>query len=97
MLMGIGCNEVFEGNDSPIEIGSKLYNGFSVSYNDTDARYYGSVTTSLGLGQMQKFYILNGDHRKKYEEIIKQGFDACLSYYKDNINNANKHSDALLQ
>lgn len=92
----IEYNSVIEGNNSPIEMYSKTYEGFYVSYNNYDIGFYGCKTTALVLGQMQKFFILNGDHRKQYEEIIEQGFHECLSYYKDNINNANKYSDTLL-
>ncbi|MGG4105197.1 hypothetical protein AAXB25_14870 [Paenibacillus lautus] len=90
-------NQVIEGNDSPIEMDSKTYEGFYVSYNTYDRVYYGSDTTALVLGQMQKFFILNGDHRKQYEEIVEQGFEKCLSYYKENIHKSNKYSDTLLQ
>lgn len=88
-------NSVIEGNNLPIEMGLKVYEGFYISYNNYDIAHYGCNTTALVLGQMQKFYILNGDHRKQYAKIIDQGFDKCLSYYKDNINNANKYSDSI--
>lgn len=29
-----------------------------------------------------KFYILNGDFRKEYEELVDQGFDACYNFFK---------------
>lgn len=93
----IEYNTVIEGNNSPIEIDLKTYEGFFVSYNNYDTELYGSETTALVLGQMQKFYILNGDHRKQYAEIINQGFQACLSYFKDNMMNVNKHSETLSQ
>jgi hypothetical protein len=93
----IDYNSVVVVNNSPIEMDFKIYEGFFISYNNYDINLYGCITTALVLGQMQKFYILNGDHRKQYEEIIEQGFHKCLSYYKDNINNANKYSDTLLQ
>jgi hypothetical protein len=92
----IQYNSVIEGNDLPIEMDSKVYEGFYISYNNYDIDIYGCETTALVLGQMQKFYILNGDHRKQYKQIVEQGFDKCLSYYKDNINNVNKYSDTLL-
>lgn len=96
MMNGIvEYNSVIEGNNSPIEMDSKTYEGFYVSFNNYDTDIYGCKTTALVLGQMQKFYILNGDHRKQYAEIIEQGFHACLFYFKDNIDNANKYSDKL--
>lgn len=84
-------------NESPesIEIDGKLYKGFYISYNNYDRRIYGDVTTALVLGQMQKFYILNGDHRKQYKELIEHGFDKCLEYFKANISQVNKYSDEL--
>jgi len=92
----IKYNSVIEGDNSLITINSKTYEGFYISYNNYDIDIYGCKTTALVLGQMQKFYILNGDHRKQYTEIIEQGFDKCLSYYKDNIKNANKYSERIL-
>lgn len=28
-----------------------------------------------------KYYILNGDHRKEYEVLVDQGFVACYNYF----------------
>lgn len=67
--------------------------GFYVSYNDYDVDFYGSDTTALVLGQMERFYILNGDHRAQYQGLIRDGFDACLSYFKENLQQANKYSE----
>jgi len=36
-----------------------------------------------------KFYILNGDYRKEYEELFPQGYDACYTFY---LNNQDKKS-----
>ena len=59
--------------------------GFYNSYNFIDRAAYGSDTTALVLGQMQRFYILTGDHRLRYAPLIPQGLDACLAYYRDHI------------
>lgn len=69
--------------------------GFHVSYNDidTDESMYGCPTTALVFGQMQAFYILNGDHREEYAKLISEGFDACLDYFNENIDQINKRSD----
>lgn len=91
----IEYNSIMEGNNEPIEFNQKSYDGFYISYNNYDINIYGCVTTALVLGQMQKFYILKGDHRKQYAEIIKQGFDRCLNYYKNNIAESHKHSDKI--
>lgn len=69
--------------------------GFHISFNDHDTApsLYGDVTTALVFGQMQAFYILNGDHRPGYASLLDQGFDACLEYFKANMASINKRSD----
>lgn len=91
------CNIVMKGNELPIEVNGKMLEGFYVSYSSyyQDVAVYGSDTTALVVGQMQLFFILDGDHRKQYKELIEQGFGACLKYYKDNISRSNKYSDRL--
>lgn len=76
-------NQVFNGE------------GFFVSFNDHDTSpsLYGDVTTSLVFGQMQAFYILNGDHRAGYAGLLNQGFKACLEYFNANIASINKRSE----
>ena len=69
--------------------------GFYVSYNDHDIGIYGCDTTALVLGQMQRFLILNGDHREPYAAIVDQGLNACLRYFDDNLDQANHRSDRL--
>ena len=39
----------------------------------------GSVETALV--KNGKYYILNGDFRKEYEEIIDKGFSACKKFF----------------
>lgn len=56
--------------------------GFFVSHNDRDTGIYGGVTTALVQGQMERFYILRGDHRQAYAALIASGFDACMAYFK---------------
>jgi hypothetical protein len=70
-------------------------NGFYISYNAHDISIYGSDTTALVLGQMQRFYILAGDHRGQYAALIDRGFDACLDYFKAHATQAHGHSDKL--
>lgn len=65
---------------------------FYISYLPDD-RDYGCITTALVKGQMQHFYILNGDHRKEYAELISKGFDSCLDYFRKNIELKNKYSE----
>lgn len=71
--------------------------GFYVSYNDRDVSIYGGVTTALVLGQMERFYILKGDHRKAYAPLLAAGFDACLDYFKSQAHDQHPFSDALPQ
>ena len=66
--------------------------GFFISYNDRDVRVYGSDTTALVVGNMEKFLILNGNHVKAYSEF-GEDLDACLGYFKRNVHQLNKHSD----
>ncbi len=56
--------------------------GFYVSYNDYDTHIYGAATTALVFGQMSRFFILKGDHRPQYLELMQDGFHACLDYFK---------------
>ena len=69
--------------------------GFYISYNDYDTDIYGCATTALVRGQMEAFYILNGDHRKQYDAIAGDGFGACLEYFKANADMVNLRSDKL--
>lgn len=89
----VNYNAIVGENNSLIEFDGKVYDGFYVSYNSYDVEIYGNVTTALVLGQMQKFYILNGNHSEEYSKIIKYGFKKCMEYFKENINQMNKHSD----
>lgn len=69
--------------------------GFYVSYNDRDVRIYGAVTTALVKGQMEKFFILKGDHRQAYAPLLAKGFDACLDYFKSLTQSQHPFSDPL--
>lgn len=89
----INYNSVIGENNTKIEIDGKTYDGFYISYNSYDVEIYGDVTTALVLGQMQKFYILNGDHREEYKKIIKDSFEKCMDYFRKNISSINKYSD----
>jgi len=68
--------------------------GFYISYNDHDLSIYGCDTTALVIGQMERFFILNGDHRSAYAGLIGQGLDACLAYFEANPEARNKRSDS---
>lgn len=68
--------------DLPNTIMMHISRTFYVSYNDVDIAVYGSVTTALVQGQMQRFFILRGDHRRAYLYLFNRGgFEACYKYY----------------
>ena len=69
--------------------------GFYISYNGVDAAIYGGQTTALVIGQMQAFYILDGDHQEAYAALIPQGLSACLAYFKSRQHQMNKFSDRV--
>lgn len=68
---------------------------YYISYNARDCGIYGGETTALVIGQMEKFYILMGDHRTDYARLAHLGLDACLDYFRSNMNHAHKFSDRL--
>jgi len=68
--------------------------GFYISYNWKDASIYGDVTTALVDEDMVIFYILNGNHREEYRELLPLGWDACYQYFLDNAILKNKFSDS---
>ncbi len=57
--------------------------GFYVSYNDRDVALHGSTTTALAPDDMSRFYVLRGDHRPQYQDLVPEGWDACISYFKE--------------
>lgn len=69
--------------------------GFYVSFNNVDGDIYGGDTTALVTGQMEHFYILNGDHRAAYKTLIAEGLDACLTYFAANQDKLNHRSEKL--
>lgn len=73
----------------------KDHDDFYISYNNYDTGIYGCDTTALVVGQMEKFYILEGDHRKAYDKLAGQGFDACLKYFMDNADVMHRFSETI--
>ena len=67
--------------------------GFYISYNNVDTSDYGSDTTALVIGQMEHFYILNGNHTANYLPLIKKGLNHCLKYFNKNKKLINKFSE----
>lgn len=67
---------------------------FYISYNDWDTDIYGCDTTAIVVGQMERFYVLNGDHREQLHAIAeKKGLDGCVQYFLDHIDEKSKYSD----
>ena len=87
-------NTIVEGANDPVIRDGEVCKGFYISYN-WSTRDYGCVTTALVVGQMEKFYILKGDHRAAYDALIPQGFDKCFEYYKSNIASSHSYSDPI--
>lgn len=66
---------------------------YYISYNPHDTAIYGCDTTALVRGQMERFYILNGDHRAAYAGL--KTYRACLRYFKEHADQMSKRSDVL--
>lgn len=79
----------------PVLIPNKVadHKDFYISYNNYDINTYGCDTTALVIGQMERFFILKGDHRKAYDKLADHGFKACLKYFFDNIDAMHRFSD----
>ena len=89
----IQYNSIIGEREEKINFGGRIYDGFYVSFNNYDYNIYGDVTTALVLGQMAKFFILNGDHTEAYRNLIKGGFAPCMEYFKQNAEQITKFSD----
>lgn len=89
----VSYNNVFCATEDKVEFEGKIYDGFYISYNDYDLDVYGDVTTALVLGQMEKFYILNGNHTEAYRKLFNDGFYACFDYFKKNKKQISRFSD----
>lgn len=61
-----------------------------ISYNFADDYIYGCDTTAIVIGQMQRFYILNGNHTN---ELKTKSFKECIDYFLDNSHLINKRSN----
>lgn len=64
--------------------------GFYISYNAHDTGIYGCDTTAIVIGDMEKFYILNGNH---FEALKDRSLEYCLEYFELNVTQANKRSE----
>ncbi len=70
--------------------------GFYISYNPDFSGFSHWVSDDgsdeTALCKDGKYFILNGDFRDRYEEIIDQGFEACFDFYTKQ-NNVSSWSD----
>lgn len=78
---------IFVPNSTTSEI------GYYISYNSYDISAYGCVTTALVPDDRSYFFILNGDHRRAYNELKEYGYNACLEYFISQYRDINKLSD----
>lgn len=76
--------------DDEVIHNGKTYSGFYISYNNYDLDIYGSDTTALVLGQMQEFFILNGDHIAEYKKLQGEPFSKYLEYFYKNGDKINR-------
>ena len=80
----------------PVFFPNSVYSGdgFYVSHNNIDYRIYGDETTALvRTSGRTEFYILNGDHRNQYMELMSSGYAACKAYYDSLPKQHNSMSD----
>lgn len=74
---GIGGNVVLNGKNDEFYVSYNPSPGCGISMWASDG---GSDETALC--KDGDFWILNGDFREEYENLIDQGFDACFVFYE---------------
>ena len=81
-------------NGIPLNVPNRIIDRgeFYVSYNNYDRSIYGCDTTALVVGQMGRFFILNGNHEDALKDL---SFSDALGYVIDNADKLNKMSDNL--
>ena len=70
--------------------------GFYISYNPGNfdiAMFASDAGAETAICKEGKFYILNGDFRDEYEELIEKGFDACISFFLSNLDKVSSWSN----
>lgn len=89
---------IFQKEDE-IQYGGKVYDGWYISYNNHDYDTYGCDTTAIVLGQMQKFFILNGDHCEKLLDAVKvkDPLESALAYFKSCKDEVSKFSGDICE
>lgn len=95
-MMNCGGFPIFIPNDI-----TNKQDDFYISFNTVDKHIYGDITTALvhefPKGEIEKFYILNGNHVEQYNKIINDGggIKECLEYFKSNENLISKYSERI--
>ena len=72
-----GGNSTLKGEDFYISFNGNPGEGLPLLGGDTD-----EGETALCYGG--KYFILNGDFRKDYEQLLAKGFDECFKFYEKN-------------
>ncbi len=71
-------------------------NEFHISYNAVDCAIYGSDTTAIVKAPSAHFLVLNGNHFKELCALVPLGYEACVRYFRQHIDQANlKFCDPL--
>lgn len=60
---------------------TESYQKHYLSYNVGDAILFGSDTTAIVVGQMERFYVLDGNHM---EQLKGKTLSECMSYFQEN-------------
>jgi hypothetical protein len=85
-----GLNSLLYSNDE----------SFYISYNISTARL-GHFFAGDGTGEETalcrdgEYFILNGDHRAKYESLIGGGWEACMGYFKQHPDEVSSWSNKV--
>ena len=67
---------------------------YYISY-DSDKNSLMGEHTALVTADMRIFYMLNGDHRDAYKNLIERDYESCLEYFKANYKDVNKYGNKL--
>lgn len=79
MFGGTSVNHVLEAPDFYISF-NEAPPDFGMGFGSDD----GGEETALCKGG--KYFILNGDFRKQYEELVPKGFEACFAFFEKQNN-----------
>lgn len=82
------CSDLFRDDKLGVE--------FYVSYNSYDKNIYGRDTTALVMvvpKYLERFFVLNGDHRAGYRAIATDGMVACMDYFVDHVAEVNMYTE----